>query len=224
DDAVPSTATSPTMTPTALSASSPVNGDLMSGGGPGRDHHSAASQLANSASTVSTASTATSTGATSVASTASVASTGAAAASQAQPWEQVLAVLRPTRRFTDGSHRLSIQMTPDDLGTVTIELSMDRGRLSMHMLTETQGAADALRSSLHELRADLEGSGQRTGSFEVAQQWAQHRQNQSEFARAARFSGLDTNAPLGTITAPVGAIDLTTSAGATSDGRLDVRI
>lgn len=203
----------------------PVLGDGGTGDHGARTGHEqpqAQPQISTTATTASMTGTPTN----GVASSSSVSgSMATAGAQQAQPWEQVLAVLRPTRRFTDGSHRLSIQMTPDDLGTVTIELSMHRGQLSMHMLTETQGAADALRSSLHELRADLEGSGQRTGSFEVAQQWAQHRQNQSEFAKAARLSGIDTGAPIGAVATVSAAIDLTTPvANVVGDGRLDLRI
>gem|GEM_PF-2773581 len=132
------------------------------------------------------------------------------------PWQQVVEVLRPLRQFSDGSHRLSIRLSPEDFGTVNIELSLHRGDLHLHLVADNPSATAALTESLHLLRADLEASGVRTGSMEVGQHGQQ--QNQPRPGDSTRS---------GSLPAAADAIDVTDSlseAPAVVDGRLDVRI
>jgi flagellar hook-length control protein FliK len=102
------------------------------------------------------------------------------------PAEQLLQVLRPLRKFADGSHRLSVKLTPHDLGTVTVELSLRAGTLSLHLVAEQSSTGSMLQDQLHMLRKDLEQSGVRTGSFEVGQQAARRDQQSGESGRANR--------------------------------------
>ncbi|MGE0879188.1 MAG: flagellar hook-length control protein FliK [Acidimicrobiia bacterium] len=84
-----------------------------------------------------------------------------------QPWEQVVSAMKPLRKFSDGSHRLAVQLHPDDLGTVHVELSLHKGELNVHMVAQNDAARDALLGSLHELRSDLEASGVRAAAIHV---------------------------------------------------------
>jgi flagellar hook-length control protein FliK len=138
---------------------------------------------------------------------------------QQSPAQQLLSVLRPLRKFADGSHRLSVRLSPDELGSVTVELSLRSGTLSMHMVAERSATGDLLHNQLHELRRELEQGGVRTGSFEVGQQAADGRRNPTASAVAKTASSIGIDEPL---------IDVTSiSSGSptrSADSRLDVRI
>jgi flagellar hook-length control protein FliK len=106
-----------------------------------------------------------------------VASTAASARADAAPtaqttrteaWEQVATVVRPLRLTADGSHRVALQLTPDDLGTVHLEVALRDGRLSVHAVAETAAARDALAGSLPQLRATLTSSGIDLGNLDVS--------------------------------------------------------
>jgi flagellar hook-length control protein FliK len=136
------------------------------------------------------------------------------------PAHQLLSVLRPLRKFADGSHRLSVKLTPDELGSVTVELSLRSGTLSLHMVAEHSSTGDLLHDSMHELRRDLEQGGVRTGSFEVGQHASNRRDNSATPARQSTrsMSSADNST----------TIDLTTpvhvNATGSATSRLDVRI
>jgi len=138
--------------------------------------------------------------------------------------QQLSAALRPLQQFVDGTHHLSIQLRPAELGTVTVELAMQGGELSLHLVAERTSTAHALRASVDELRADLEADGVRTGAFDIAQQYVgQHQQRRREAftdvldAMGSRLRS-DVGAPPGPVAVP---LDLRTPR---KDGRLDVRI
>jgi hypothetical protein len=135
-------------------------------------------------------------------------------------------VLRPTKQFSDGTHRLSIQLRPDDLGAVTVELALHDGRLSLHFVAENRAAADTLRASMHELRSELETTGQRTGSFEVGQHSGRGDRGQDAPTGERRATFADyVDDPSGVISRPaVAAVHPTTARSVTGSSRLDVRI
>jgi flagellar hook-length control protein FliK len=151
-------------------------------------------------------------------------STGAAATPE-PPSSQVLSVLRPVKRFSDGSHRLSIQLRPDDLGTVTVELAVHHGRLDLHMVADSAAATDSLRSSLHELRSEFEASGQRTGSFDVSQHGDRQHQPGRTIEPGTRDSQTGSGAFGGQVPTTAAALPaLVAAALDSSAGRLDLRI
>ena len=88
--------------------------------------------------------------------------------SRTEAWEQVATVVRPLRLAADGSHRLALQLTPDELGTVHLEVALRDGRLSVHAVAETSAARDALAGSLPQLRATLTSSGIDLGNLDVS--------------------------------------------------------
>ncbi len=134
-----------------------------------------------------------------------------------EPWQQVLSVMHPLRRFADGSHRLSISLQPEELGAVTVEFSLHRGTLDLHLVTERASAAEALRSALPALRAELEGSGARTGAFDVGGQWQAPDRGSRPSPTPSTSDAAHVAADAETTAGPVGAIQ-------TGTGRLDLRI
>ena len=133
---------------------------------------------------------------------------------QDSPWQQVMSVLRPVRKFADGSHRLSIQIHPEELGSVTVELAMHQGQLSLHLVAEKQSTADLLSASMAELRADIDRDGHRQSLLEVAQQFADERQT--------RRNQESEKVPASYL-APV-AVASTLPSSESSDGRIDLRM
>jgi flagellar hook-length control protein FliK len=85
----------------------------------------------------------------------------------ATPTQQVAEALREVRRLADGSHRLSLQLHPEELGAVHLEVALRDGRLHVRAVAETEAARSALERNLPELRSDLRDAGIRAGSLEV---------------------------------------------------------
>lgn len=83
------------------------------------------------------------------------------------PWEQLATVVRPLRQLSDGSHRLSLQLRPAELGVVHLEVALEDGVLSLRALAENLATRDVLAASLPDLRAELARSGIDLGSLEV---------------------------------------------------------
>jgi flagellar hook-length control protein FliK len=90
------------------------------------------------------------------------------ATARTEAWEQVATVVRPLRLAADGSHRLALQLRPDELGTVHLEVALRDGRLSVHAVTDTAAGRDVLAQSLPQLRASLTSSGIELGSLDVS--------------------------------------------------------
>jgi flagellar hook-length control protein FliK len=147
-----------------------------------------------------------------------------AGTAQSEPWQQVVDVLRPLRQFSDGTHRMSIQLSPEELGKVNIELAVSKGTLSLHVVADNAAARDAISSSLSMLRAEIEASGVRTGSFGVGAQTANERQagresGRAKPSRAYRIEGIDPG-----VSAVDGASAQRSMNSRAMDGRLDLRI
>jgi flagellar hook-length control protein FliK len=89
------------------------------------------------------------------------------APSEATPVQQIAEALNDVRRLADGSHRLSLQLHPQDLGAVQLEIAVRDGRLHVRAVAETEAARAAIEQSLPELRNELREVGVRPGSLEV---------------------------------------------------------
>jgi flagellar hook-length control protein FliK len=125
------------------------------------------------------------------------------------------------KQFSDGTHRLSIQMRPDDLGTVNVEFALTKGTLHLHVVAESSSARDAISGSLSQLRAEIEASGVRTGSFGVGAQASGDRRFSNDPQRANRSSRAYSTGGVEGIDAPVA---ITRPQQLAMDGRLDLRI
>ena len=74
------------------------------------------------------------------------------------------------RSLADGTKQLNIQLTPENLGTVTVLLSMKNKELTAIIRPENPEAAKAIEDQLHNLRLTLEQQGLKVERLEVRQQ------------------------------------------------------
>ena len=141
---------------------------------------------------------------------------------EATPATQVAEVLRDVRRLADGSHRLSMQLYPEELGAVQLEVALRDGRLHLRAVAHTEAGRAALESSLPELRSELGDAGVDAGSLEVGSETADGR----TFAQRETDDQADTARGGPTTGTPGGRPDPTTptpSPGSTST-LVDVRL
>ena len=80
---------------------------------------------------------------------------------------QVLAAVSPLLRGPDGSHRLTLQLAPEHLGRVRVEVTVSGGEVALHLVAADAGTRETLRHGLADLRAQLEQSGLRTTEVDV---------------------------------------------------------
>ncbi|MDP9388634.1 MAG: flagellar hook-length control protein FliK, partial [Actinomycetota bacterium] len=80
---------------------------------------------------------------------------------------QLVQVVAPFREAPDGTHHLTLRLRPDELGEVRMVVQVRAGEVSLHLTAESSGTADILRTSLPDLRAELEAGGFRAGSLDV---------------------------------------------------------
>lgn len=78
------------------------------------------------------------------------------------------AVLAVHRRGPDGTHRLSIEVTPEALGRIRVEVELRDGQVALTIAGGSDAARDALRAALPELRRVLEAAGVSTGALAVS--------------------------------------------------------
>ncbi|MCP4228441.1 MAG: hypothetical protein GY773_34245, partial [Actinomycetia bacterium] len=134
------------------------------------------------------------------------------------PAQQVAQALRDVRRLADGSHRLSLQLHPKELGVVQIEVALRDGQIHMRAVAETESTRGLLSGSLPELRGELTEAGVSAGSLEVGAETADQSGRRSPSSdRTDDRAALDSDsqsAPEITDPAPT----------TTADGRLDVRL
>ena len=82
----------------------------------------------------------------------------------AQQLGQHLAVLR---NAADGSQTMTVVVTPDDLGPVTIAVTVSGGTLDLKLHGAHEAGRHALLDALPDLRRDLEGAGLSLSTLEV---------------------------------------------------------
>ena len=133
------------------------------------------------------------------------------------PPQQIAEALRDVRRMADGSHRLSLQLHPEELGVVQLEVAVRDGQLHLRAATELDSTRRLLNASLPELREQLTDAGVTAGSLEVGAETAGGDRSARDGAPATVRSGFD--GPTGT-DGPI-VSDPTTL---TAPGRLDVRL
>lgn len=100
----------------------------------------------------------------------------APAPTAAQLVEPVAAV---HRRGLDGTHTITVDITPDELGPVRVEVQLREGNVELRLSGHSEAARDALRAALPDLRRALEAAGVGTGSFQVSPDTAGGQQNAS---------------------------------------------
>ena len=83
------------------------------------------------------------------------------------PAQQLAEALRDVRRMSDGSHRLSLQLHPEELGAVQLEVAVRDGQLHLRAVAETDSTRRLLTASIPELREQLTDAGVSAGSLEV---------------------------------------------------------
>ena len=83
------------------------------------------------------------------------------------PAQQLAEALRDVRRMSDGSHRLSLQLHPEELGAVQLEVAVRDGQLHLRAVAETDSTRRLLAASIPELREQLTDAGVSAGSLEV---------------------------------------------------------
>ncbi|MGN6244340.1 MAG: flagellar hook-length control protein FliK [Motilibacteraceae bacterium] len=88
--------------------------------------------------------------------------TPAATATQLLP--QVAAVYR---RGVDGTHRVVVTLTPDEIGPVRLTVQLHHGQVDLALAGSSEAGRDALRAALPDLRRVLEDAGVTTGRLDV---------------------------------------------------------
>jgi flagellar hook-length control protein FliK len=107
----------------------------------------------------------------------------------------------PLRTQADGSHRITMQLSPPELGRVEVEVHVQAGEVRVHLRAEEAGAGALLHESLGELRRGLEAQGLRVADVAVETRTPDHDE------RGARHRGLDESTSSARTTGERGATD-----------------
>ena len=83
------------------------------------------------------------------------------------PQAQVLSAMSPLLTGSDGTHRVTVHLEPENLGKVRVQLSLRGGEVAVHLIAADAATRETLRQGLPELRAQLEQSGLRTAGMDV---------------------------------------------------------
>src|SRR5262249_36718186 len=111
------------------------------------------------------------------------------------PANQLSMVLVPLRKLPDGVHRMTIHMSPGDLGPVSVVAEVRNGEIAVQLLGVTEAGRAALEAALPDLRRDLEDAGFGNTQLDLQQNAGQGGQQQgSGWPTDGRF---DQRAPRG---------------------------
>ena len=91
----------------------------------------------------------------------------APAAPPPAPATQVVQLLGPVLTGPDGAYSLSLQLYPEELGAVQVEVLLRGGEIRLALHASDEAAQAALRSALPDLRADLLAGGLSASSLSV---------------------------------------------------------
>ncbi|MEU4164939.1 flagellar hook-length control protein FliK, partial [Actinoplanes sp. NPDC026670] len=132
---------------------------------------------------------------------------------------QVATRLVPLRLDADGVHRLTVNLHPADLGPVQVVAEIRNGDITVQLSGGTEAGTEALRSSLDDLRRELENSGFGNCTLDLRQGNAQQQARQ-QFAETPgrRADGQRGGPDVGAEPAPVA-----TRRVGPGTGRLDVQ-
>ncbi len=98
--------------------------------------------------------------------------------------QQVYTAVSPLLRGADGSYGIQLNLHPDDLGAVRVNVDVRHGEISIQMHAADPAARDALRNGLSDLRQQLEDQGLRAGSMNVGSGGANARQPEESRSRS----------------------------------------
>jgi flagellar hook-length control protein FliK len=79
----------------------------------------------------------------------------------------VVQLLAPVLEGPDGAYSLSLQLYPEELGAVQVEVLLRGGEIRLALHAADEAAQAALRSALPDLRADLHAGGLTATSLTV---------------------------------------------------------
>jgi hypothetical protein len=133
----------------------------------------------------------------------------------APPHAQIVSHVSPLLQRPDGSYHVSVRLRPEELGGVRIDVHLVDGQVSLQLRADTQVGHEALRTSLPQLRHELEAAGVSPGTLDLGD-WAGNQQSPADTSRrqtAPTFTAEPLPAEL------VGLID-----AAAEDAVLDVRM
>ena len=74
------------------------------------------------------------------------------------------------QNMQNGNRQLTLQLNPENLGTVTVILSVHQGEVKAHIRTENQESAAVLQEQMAELKASLEAQGLKVKELDVQTQ------------------------------------------------------
>lgn len=81
--------------------------------------------------------------------------------------EQLVTLVAPLRRGPDGTHQMSIELRPEDLGGVKVDVRILGNEISLHLRADLPATTELLRASLAALRSELETAGFDAGSLDA---------------------------------------------------------
>jgi flagellar hook-length control protein FliK len=71
------------------------------------------------------------------------------------------------QRGVEGTHHMTVDITPDELGPVRLTVALRDGQLHVLLAGSSEMSREAMRAALPELRKLVEGAGITAGSFDV---------------------------------------------------------
>lgn len=95
------------------------------------------------------------------------------------PHEQVMTAVSPLLRRADGSYSIAINLEPEHLGRVTLQIQVRAGEVAVTMQAADASAREMLRDNLSSLRQQLEHQGMKAGQLDVHDGFSFARQFQS---------------------------------------------
>lgn len=81
--------------------------------------------------------------------------------------DQLVEVVGPLRQAPDGTHRVSVQLRPDELGEVLVDVRVRGSEIHLSIRADLAGTAELLRDAVGELRAELESAGFSSGDLDI---------------------------------------------------------
>jgi flagellar hook-length control protein FliK len=85
------------------------------------------------------------------------------------PASQLSAHIAPLRQEADGTHRLTVHLSPDDLGQVSLVAEVRDGTIHLELNGATEAGREALRHALPELREELNRAGFGNATLDLRQ-------------------------------------------------------
>lgn len=130
------------------------------------------------------------------------------------PADQVVTGITPLVDGPDGTYTMSLQLYPEELGSVQVEVALRGGEITLALHAPDEGAREVLRSALPELRSQLESTGLTATGVTVGDGRDRERQAHERAASGTRSGDGADETPA----------DEPTGSTSASDSALDVRI